>query len=116
MKPDTDTGSSSATLNAISSAILRAAAAPGSGYHGAGATSFVRSFGIGLRELREARGWSQERLAENADLNRSYIGEIERGCAVASLATIAKLALALEVAPSTLVTRGEKICQLNHAD
>jgi transcriptional regulator with XRE-family HTH domain len=66
-------------------------------------------FGIGVRQLREARGWSQERLAEHAELNRSYIGEIERGDVTASLATVAKLAGALNMEPSALVGRGEQI-------
>ena len=56
--------------------------------------SLVAGFGIGVRQLREARGWSQERLAEHANLNRSYIGEIERGCVIASLTTVEKLAAA----------------------
>lgn len=69
----------------------------------------VQSFGIGVRQLRKARGWSQERLAENANLNRSYIGEIERGCVIASLLTLEKLAAALKLAPSALLTHGEAI-------
>jgi XRE family transcriptional regulator, regulator of sulfur utilization len=54
-------------------------------------------FGQAVRRLREARAWSQERLAAQADLNRSYMGEIERAAAMPSLATAAKLARALEV-------------------
>jgi transcriptional regulator with XRE-family HTH domain len=53
-----------------------------------------------VRRLREAQGWSQERLAEHANLNRSYIGEIERGVVIASLLTVEKLAGALQVTPS----------------
>jgi transcriptional regulator with XRE-family HTH domain len=75
--------------------------------------ALVESFGIGVRQLREAQGWSQERLAEHSDLNRSYVGEIERGCAIASLVTVEKLALALKLTPSALVTRGETISQMN---
>jgi transcriptional regulator with XRE-family HTH domain len=67
----------------------------------------VRSFGKGIRELREARSWSQEHLAELSILNRSYVGEIERGEVTASLATIAKLAWAFKVAPSALLQHGE---------
>jgi XRE family transcriptional regulator, regulator of sulfur utilization len=52
-------------------------------------------FGLTVRQLREARGWSQERLASRADLNRSYMGEIERAAVMPSLATAAKLASAL---------------------
>jgi ribosome-binding protein aMBF1 (putative translation factor) len=77
------------------------------------ASVLVQSFGIGVRQLREAQGWSQERLAENSNLNRSYIGEIERGGAIASLLTVEKLALALKLTPSALVTRGEAISQMN---
>jgi len=76
-------------------------------------SALVQSFGIGVRQLREAQGWSQERLAENSNLNRSYIGEIERGCAIASLLTVEKLATALKLTPSALVTRGEAISQMN---
>jgi len=60
-----------------------------------------------VRQLREARGWSQERLAHRAQLNRSYMGEIERGTAMPSLATAAKLAQALDVPLSELISRCE---------
>ncbi|HEX8606827.1 MAG TPA: helix-turn-helix transcriptional regulator [Pseudoduganella sp.] len=69
--------------------------------------ALVHSFGKGIRELREARDWSQEHLAGLALLNRSYVGEIERGEVTASLATIAKLARAFKVAPSALLQHGE---------
>lgn len=75
----------------------------------------VQNFGIGVRELRKERGWSQERLAENSNLNRSYIGEIERGCVIASLVTVEKLAAALQLTPSALLTRGESINPPNGA-
>ena len=32
-----------------------------------------------IRELRKARGWSQEKLGELADLHPTYIGGVERG-------------------------------------
>ena len=76
-------------------------------------TGLVRNFGVAVRQSREAKGWSQERLAEHSDLNRSYVGEIERGSAIASLLTVEKLAVALGVKASILVTRGEVICQAN---
>ena len=60
-------------------------------------------FGAVIRRLREERGWSQEQLAGVAQLNRSYMGEIERATAMPSLATAAKLALALEVPLSRLI-------------
>lgn len=70
-------------------------------------SALVQGFGLGVRQLREARGWSQERLAEHSDLNRSYVGEIERGSVIVSLATVEKLAAALKLAPSALLTHGE---------
>jgi transcriptional regulator with XRE-family HTH domain len=65
-------------------------------------------FGAVIRELREARGWSQEQLAGQASLNRSYMGEIERATAMPTLATAEKLAHALEVSLSTLISRCER--------
>ena len=65
-------------------------------------------FGPVIRELRESRGWSQEQLAGQASLNRSYMGEIERSAAMPSLATAEKLARAFDVALSDLIARCEK--------
>ena len=62
-------------------------------------------FGRAIRHLREHRGWSQEKLAEAADLNRSYLGEIERGSASPSLVTVVKLANALDLSAGDLVAR-----------
>ena len=61
-----------------------------------------------IRQLREQRGWSQEHLAHRAELNRSYMGEIERATAIASLATAAKLAQALDLPLSSLISRCEE--------
>jgi transcriptional regulator with XRE-family HTH domain len=69
------------------------------------------SFGLAVKALREARAWSQERLAEQADLNRSYVGEIERGCVVPSLLTLQKLADALGMTSSALMADSERIQQ-----
>lgn len=65
-------------------------------------------FGRVLRQQREVRRWSQERLALSAEINRSYLGEVERGLAVPSLATMAKLAAALEIKLSTLLAHCEQ--------
>ena len=66
-------------------------------------STIVRNFGAAVRELREARTWSQEQLAEHVGLNRSYVGEIERGGAIASIVTVDKLARALGVPISSLL-------------
>ncbi|WP_373565596.1 helix-turn-helix domain-containing protein, partial [Staphylococcus aureus] len=36
-------------------------------------------FGLKLIEIRKTRGWSQERLALESGLARSYLGGVERG-------------------------------------
>ena len=64
-------------------------------------------FGPVIRALRESRGWSQEQLAGQASLNRSYMGEIERSAAMPSLATAEKLAHAFDVPLSELISRCE---------
>jgi transcriptional regulator with XRE-family HTH domain len=66
-----------------------------------------KQFGGTLRLAREENGWSQEVLADKAGLNRSYLGEIERGSAMPSLATVAKLADALGINLSALIARCE---------
>ncbi len=67
----------------------------------------IKSFGSTVRQLRETRQWSQEQLAEVADLNRSYVGEIERGRVVASILTVEKIAAAFGVPSSRLLEQSE---------
>ena len=74
-------------------------------------SGFSNHFGLAVRQSREALGWSQEQLAARADLNRSYVGEVERGQVAVSLPTIGKLAQALQVPQSTLVLHGEVLWQ-----
>ena len=47
-------------------------------------STLVENFGVTVRQLRESQGWSQEQLAERSNLNRSYVGEIERGRVISS--------------------------------
>ncbi|PCE34251.1 helix-turn-helix domain-containing protein [Burkholderia ubonensis] len=66
-------------------------------------SELIQRFGATVRKLREARTWSQEQLAEHAGLNRSYVGEIERGEAIASLVTVDKIARAFDVSIARLL-------------
>lgn len=69
-------------------------------------------FGRVVKQLREEHRYSQEVLADRASLNRTYLGEVERGVAVPSLATIAKIANALNLSASELIARSERQQQL----
>ena len=61
------------------------------------------SFGKRVRALREAKGVSQEDLAEDAGLDRTYISSVERGKRNISLVNIELIAKALGVKPSKLL-------------
>ena len=71
-------------------------------------SELITHFGLTVRASREARGWSQELLAAKANLNRTYVGEIERGATSPSLITLLKLAEALGVKPSGLLDQCEQ--------
>ncbi len=60
-------------------------------------------FGQRIRELRMAKGLSQEELAELATLHRNYIGGIERGERNLGLLNLVQLAHALSVKPAKLL-------------
>lgn len=55
------------------------------------------AFGLVLRELRKRQGLSQEKLAQEAELERNYISLLELGRNSASVKTIFKLAPVLGV-------------------
>lgn len=62
----------------------------------------IRKFGKRVRELRLDFGWSQEDLAFELDVDRSYVSSLELGRRNPTLKTIAKLADKLGVSISEL--------------
>ena len=58
-----------------------------------------KQFGSRMRALRQKKGLSQEELAYNCDLDRTYIGSVERGERNISLVNIHLIAAALGVSP-----------------
>lgn len=60
-------------------------------------------FGQRLRELRISKGYSQEKLAELSDLDRTYIPGIESGKRNVSLVVIEKIAKAFKIRLSELL-------------
>lgn len=55
------------------------------------------NLGRRVRQLRDAKGWSQERLAERAEIDRSYLAGIESGARNPSLKALDRLAAALDI-------------------
>lgn len=60
-------------------------------------------FGANLVRLRQARGLSQEALAHEAGIDRTYVSALERGVYSASLDMVERLSKALEVEPHTML-------------
>lgn len=60
------------------------------------------AIGAAIRHIRKRQGLSQEALAVDAGLDRSYMGGIERGEHNFAVMTIAKIADALKMTPSEL--------------
>ena len=60
-------------------------------------------FAANLRRLRHAKGMSQEVLAYEAGVNRTYVSKLEKGVPYAGLEIIGKLSETLEVEPAELL-------------
>jgi transcriptional regulator with XRE-family HTH domain len=60
-------------------------------------------FAANLRRGRHAKGMSQEALAYEAGVNRSYLSKLERGATYVGLEIIGRLADVLELEPAELL-------------
>ncbi|KAF0221132.1 MAG: SOS-response repressor and protease [Geobacteraceae bacterium] len=65
-------------------------------------------FGEVIRSCRNERNMSQERLALESDLQRSFISRLERGKAQPTLVTIFELAKALDMEPVNIIAEVQK--------
>ena len=65
-------------------------------------------FAANLRRLRHAKGLSQDDVAYEAAISRSYLSQLEKGSFHASLKIIGKLADVLEIDPAELLKLPEK--------
>ncbi|QIO04670.1 helix-turn-helix domain-containing protein [Acinetobacter shaoyimingii] len=61
------------------------------------------SFGLKVREQRKLKNLSQERLALLCNIDRSYMGRIERGEVNITLEKLYELAKVLETSPKNLL-------------
>ena len=66
----------------------------------------LKAFGDRVREIRIQRGLSQEKLAQLAKIDRTYIGGIERGERNAGIKNVHRIADALGVAAAELFREG----------
>lgn len=61
-----------------------------------------------IKRIRKEQGISQEKLALKADIDRSYMSEVERSLANPSIEALIKIGNALDVAPSELLQLAKK--------
>jgi transcriptional regulator with XRE-family HTH domain len=57
----------------------------------------LRAFGRNVARIRADRGFSQDKLAEKADLDRTYLSGIERGVRNPGIKTVLRISRALNV-------------------
>jgi transcriptional regulator with XRE-family HTH domain len=66
------------------------------------------TFATNLRRLRSAKGWSQDELAFEAKISRSYLSQLEKGVYHVSIKVIGRLAKKLAVEPEEFLKRPAK--------
>jgi transcriptional regulator with XRE-family HTH domain len=65
-------------------------------------------FATNLRRLRNAKGMSQDDLAHEAEISRSYLSQLEKGSFYVSIKIIGKLAETLGAEPDEFLKRSGK--------
>lgn len=70
--------------------------------------SIQHLLGANIRRVREAMGWSQDKLSEISGLHRTYISGIERGVRNPTISIVQQVALALGVSIADLFNDQEK--------
>lgn len=68
----------------------------------------VEILGANVRKYRKLRGLTQEQLALDAEMERSYVSDLERGTRNPSVKALGRLAEALRVEPHLLLTLVDK--------
>lgn len=67
------------------------------------ATDIIAVVGGNVRLARKAAGWSQEHLAFEADLDRTYISQLERNKRNVTIVVLTRIAMALGKPPHELL-------------
>lgn len=74
------------------------------------------AFGMVLRRLRTAAGFTQEQLALEAELQRNYVSMMERGVNQPTITTLIKLSKPLGSSAADIVTQVELLIQSSDSD
>jgi transcriptional regulator with XRE-family HTH domain len=61
-----------------------------------------------LRRIRREKGFSQESLAYEADVNRTYVSKLEKGATWVGLEVLVKLSSVLQVEPADFLQRPQR--------
>ena len=69
---------------------------------------YIKTFGNILQAIRMKKGFSQEKLALECGLDRTFISMLERGVRQPSLTTLVKISNTLQIKPSKLLVETEK--------
>ena len=59
--------------------------------------------GMRIRQVRKAKGWSQDELAKKCGISMSFLGHIERGSRIMSMETFSNICLALDAGADELL-------------
>ncbi|MCI9125066.1 MAG: helix-turn-helix transcriptional regulator [Eubacterium sp.] len=59
--------------------------------------------GMRIRQIRKAKGWSQDELAKKCGISLNFVGNIERGARKMSMETFAAVCIALETDADALL-------------
>ncbi len=76
----------------------------------------LKEIGENIRSFRKRRGFTQERLAERADISTIHLSHIETGAVTMSLDCLIKLCGALGATPNALLLGSYKACSDSVSD
>ncbi|WP_166941432.1 helix-turn-helix domain-containing protein [Sphingopyxis panaciterrae] len=68
----------------------------------------VQLLGENVRRYRKLKGMTQEQLALESEMERSYVSDLERGTRNPSVRALGRLAEALEIEPHCLLSPSPK--------
>ena len=71
----------------------------------------AKAFGQVLRTAREKRGLSQEQLALDCEIDRTYVSLLERGLRQPTITVVFRLAQSLGLRPSALIAQIERVAK-----